>query len=263
MPAMIRRGQGQRVSALRGKRILSLDLPGAEEELLPGIPWGSAAAFFTPAYWKAQAWFNSVAGVGPRSHRIGTTLREEVAACLLGGYGIPAEVGLAAFRLIRQEGLLRSKRGASREKVYQTLSGHLRVNGRTVRYRFAHQKSGYLAAALDALDRGSPPEGSDLAFRDYFLSLPGFGPKTASWLTRNWLGSDRVAVLDVHVIRAGVIAGVFERRRARAQDYREMELRFLGFAEALGVRASVLDALIWGHMRKGAGLARMLVEGSN
>jgi len=36
----------------------------------------------------------------PGRHRIGADLAEEVAACLLGGYGLPHHVGLAAFEAV-------------------------------------------------------------------------------------------------------------------------------------------------------------------
>ena len=82
-----------------------LELPERESELLPGVAWGSVGAVFTPAYWAAQLWYRS----GPpaeASFRLGQTLAEESAACLLGGHGISGELGAAAFRNLRNSGLL-------------------------------------------------------------------------------------------------------------------------------------------------------------
>jgi endonuclease III len=41
------------------------------------------------------------------------------------------------------------------------------------------------------------------------MSLPGIGPKTASWIARNWLDADDVAILDIHIMRVGQVIGLF------------------------------------------------------
>lgn len=87
-------------------------------------------------------------------------------------------------------------------------------------------------------------------FRDDLMEIPGIGPKTASWIARNWLGSDEVAILDIHIIRAGVLIGLFDSRQSVPRDYKAMEERFLTFARALDVRPSLLDAVMWREMRK-------------
>jgi N-glycosylase/DNA lyase len=81
------------------------------------------------------------------------------------------------------------------------------------------------------------------------MRLPGIGPKTASWITRNWLGSDAVAILDVHVIRACCLMGLFSEPICLRREYEVLECKFLQFAENIGVRAAMLDALIWREMR--------------
>jgi thermostable 8-oxoguanine DNA glycosylase len=111
------------------------------------------------------------------------------------------------------------------------------------------QKSAYLAAALSVLE-GLEEPADYVAFRDRLTELPGVGLKTASWITRNVRDSDNVAILDVHVCRACELAGVFPSQFVPARDYRVLEQRFLAFARAVGVRASVLDALIWENMRR-------------
>lgn len=250
----------QRITKSSGSRGFTLDLPAQTAEVLPGVRWGSPAEFFTPAYWKAQSWFTVIAGRRSASHAVGDTLREEVAVCLLGGFGIPAEVGLAAFEHLRSRGILKRNSCPGEGEIRRALDQPLTVGNRCIRYRFARQKSRYLAAILEALDHSSPPTKCHLAFRRFFLSLPGFGPKTASWLTRNWLNSDRVAVLDVHIRRAGVIAGIFSQNHVVSRHYDEMEERFLRFAHRIDVRPSILDAVMWRDMRKGGAFARDLVE---
>lgn len=233
-----------------------LELPASEAEVLPGICWGAFDRLLTPAFWAGRAWLAAQAGVSSE-YRLGRSLKEEVAACLLGGYGIPAEVGLAAFQRVRASGLL----DAPNEHGFAAeLAIPVWVNGRPVRYRFARQKARYLAASLAALDGLRDADLADRELRDVLTGLPGIGLKTASWVTRNFRRSDEVAILDVHVCRACVCAGVFPEQPKPERDYRSLEACFLRFARALSVPAAVLDNVMWQTMRclpsslvKGAG----------
>lgn len=234
-----------------GRRTLALPTPRAH--VVPGIPWGSFDHLFTPAFWASQVWF-AQDQLSPGVHRIGRTLREEVAACLLGGYGIPAEVGVAAYRRIRSEGLL--ARGASAEGILAALSRPLEVRGRQVCYRFARRKASLLAQSLARLDAEQPPESYvDRQYRDWLTTLPGIGLKTASWITRNRRDSDEIAILDIHVFRACRIVGLFPTGTSVERHYIDLERLFLEFARALRVRASALDAVIWSFMRNAHRLA--------
>jgi N-glycosylase/DNA lyase len=78
--------------------------------------------------------------------------------------------------------------------------------------------------------------------------VKGIGLKTASWITRNWRDSDRVAVIDIHIQRAGQHIGLFK-NESPSKNYFEMEQRFLVFADILGARASELDTIMWSHMK--------------
>ena len=70
-------------------------------------------------------------------------------------------------------------------------------------------------------------------------------------------GSDRVAILDVHICRACSVIGVFPKKAEPAKDYRALETRFLEFAGAVSTRASLLDSVMWHVMRRiGSALAR-------
>lgn len=224
-----------------------LRLPAAHCHVLPGVRWGRHDCLFTPAYWAAQAWHHA-AELTAAPLRLGRTLVEEVAACLLGGHGTPAEIGLAAFESVRRAGLLVSA-PASAADVEAVLARPLLICGRTVRYRFARQRAIYLASALSRLSRNSIDSSSHRRFRDELTSIHGIGLKTASWITRNWLDSDEVAVLDVHVLRAGCIMGLFPHSARIDRDYLELEDAYISFARAISVRASRLDALIWRQMR--------------
>ena len=240
--------------------VVALELPPPDAEVLEGVRWGRFDVLFTPAFWAGRAWISTLDGE-PRTHRLGRTLREEMAACLLGGFGIPAEVGLAAFNRVRESGLLQGRpTGAALQSL---LREPLQVGDRTVRYRFANQKARFLAEALALVDE-LRTSADDVAYRDSLAELPGIGLKTASWITRNMRDSDAVAILDVHICRACVVAGVFAGTLNGPASYRQLERRYLAFASALGVRASLLDAIMWENMRRLAGwLPRPLARGES
>lgn len=238
----------QQVFALRGEEILSCDLPAAHARLLrSGIRWGAAEVPMTPAYWAAQCWMWELEE--PNHFRLGRSLAEEVLACILGGHGIPAEVGLAAYRRVRP--VLHEDRAkmADEAALRQLLGSPLEVGHRTVRYRFANQKASYIAGAfreLEAIDESLP----DRELRDRLTELRGFGPKTASWIVRNWRASDEVAILDIHILRAGQQLGIFKEEWRVERHYRLLEGAYLDFATDLGVRASILDSVMWMTVRQ-------------
>ncbi|WP_275782663.1 8-oxoguanine DNA glycosylase [Pararhizobium gei] len=221
-------------------------LPEGGSEVVPGVFWGGPDELFTPAFWKyqseAQARRNRY-----RDHRLGESLLEEIAVCLLGGYGIPAEMGMVAFRRLRADGLLNGD--ASEQDILERLIDPFDIDGRQRRYRFASQKASYLSRSL-SMARDFSVDVSERHLRGQLLGLPGIGPKTASWVVRNHLDSDDVAIIDVHLHRACVMMKVFEADSDPAKDYFGLEDLFLKFARAIQVRASVLDAVIWDFMRR-------------
>ena len=237
----------QTITALSDGKIVTCALPGATERLGRGhLRWGSADLPLTPAYWAAQSWMWSLDE--PEHFRLGRSLAEEMLACILGGYGIPAEVGLAAYDRLRPQ-LNDLDSLADAERVYELLAEPLAVADRHVRYRFARQKADYVAAAcreLSDIDDGLP----DRLLRDRLTRLRGFGPKTASWVVRNWRASDEVAILDIHILRAGNQLGIFRSEWSVARHYDLLEETYLEFAETLGVKASILDSVMWMTMRQ-------------
>jgi N-glycosylase/DNA lyase len=235
----------QRAALLLCPITLQIELPAATDKVIPGVPWGSVDAFPTPAYWAYQVIAQRAVGK-PVRYRLGSTLTEEVAACLLGGHGIPASVGVAAFHRLKSVGALEGI--PTQEELHALLLEPLLVNGRSIRYRFARQKARYLSEALTILSTSSPPVSSGRALRDALLELPGVGYKTAAWIARNWLDADDVAILDIHILRAGHLAGFFSPGLSVTKDYLALEEQFLAFSLGLGVRASELDAVIWLEM---------------
>lgn len=227
----------------------SVELVGAGE--VRSVRWGQPWQFDTPAYWVAQAtMFRPV-----DNYRIGSNLTEEVAACILGGFGLPALVGVRAFEAIRAAGLLVEGRAPTAEELEHVLQVPLLIGDRHIRYRFPKQRASRIAAALEALCASRAPEpGLDL--RNWLLHLPGVGPKTASWIARNHTGTDDVAIIDIHVLRAGQRAGVFDPAWTAARDYSRCEALFLAWARFGAVRASVFDACIWSQLSRSGSVRR-------
>ncbi|TPI19775.1 hypothetical protein [Mesorhizobium sp. B4-1-1] len=227
-------------------QIEELHLPGRFQDVVPGVTWGSPDELFTPSFWKYQ----SEAQIRRNryvEHRLGRDLLEEIAVCLLGGYGIPAEMGIIAFERLRQHGLLDGS--ATEQGILDQLSRPFEVAGRERRYRFVGQKASYLYRAL-ALAKDLETDLSARELRNSLLVLPGIGPKTASWIVRNHLNSDDVAIIDIHLHRACVMMNLFNQKMSPLKDYFRLEDLFLGFAQAIKVRASVLDAVMWDFMRR-------------
>ncbi|WP_229427534.1 8-oxoguanine DNA glycosylase [Methylomonas fluvii] len=238
---------------------MQIELPSSDTFVLPGIPWGPIEAFPTPAYWTYQVMARRITGISPR-HRLGSTLAEEVGACLLGGHGIPANVGLAAFRRLQTLGMLANT--PTESEIFDVLSHPLEIDGRQIRYRFAKQKAHYLSKALLRLSTETPPLNSGKTLRQWLIQLPGIGLKTASWVARNWLNADDVAILDIHVLRAGALAKFFDENLTVEKNYLELEEQFIRFAQAIGARPSELDAIIWFEMMSSPRTVTQLMGGS-
>lgn len=242
----------QKIIAKLENCIQELTLPAPTEEIMKGVKWGDHTHLFTPAYWKALLWLDQDT-CSLTNHRLGNNLSEEIGACLLGGYGIPAEVGLAAFYRLRDFGVLDSV--ASEEDILNLLSQPLEIGERKIKYRFARQKSKYLNLALKKLNHDKVPSNDDLSFRAWLMEFPGISWKTASWITRNWFDSDQVAIIDIHIHRAGQMMKIYNSNHNPAKHYHEMEMIFLDLAEKMSVRASQLDALIWREMKFAGNIA--------
>jgi len=223
-------------------------LPAHDAEVMPGVTWGSPEYFNTPAYWAVRCQWdeenpNYVAG--------NDDLIREVAFCLLGGFGIRFEVNQAAFARLEACGFFEMHPSNINEAIIRSwLSEPLVINGKRQRYRFPNQRAQRLVGMLSFLEMNDLSGLSAGALRGALLRIAGIGPKTASWIVRNCLGSDEVAIIDVHLIRACTTMHVFPKDFSLPRDYEALEARFLRFSKALNVRPSVLDAVIWSEIRK-------------
>jgi N-glycosylase/DNA lyase len=227
----------------RGNRMI----PSPDSEVIPGVKWGRPEWVPSAAYWAAMS---DLADDDADYVCMEATLKEQVGFCLLGGFGITAEMNHAIYARLETEGVFESNKTLSAPDIERLLKEPVIVGGRPIRYRFPNQRAFRLANAMRLLEGSSPASDDPLKFRRDIMKIPGVGPKTASWITRNWLGSDEVAILDIHIIRAGLLIGLFDRAQAVPRDYEIMEGRFLQFAKAINVRPSLLDAVMWRSMRK-------------
>ncbi len=232
--------------------LLSIDkqlnkIPKPNKELMPGIKWGCYGELFTPAYWKAQyLMFNQNENFSI-NYKLGENIFEEVIACLLGGFGLKAEIGLAAFKRMKKLKLIH--KGVKYDDIHNSLKKPFLNNKKKVHYRFPNQKAKYITAFLNRDDLDSIPINNDIDLRDWLLSINGIGPKTAAWITRNYLSSEKVAIIDVHIYRACLMMGLYPKYYDIQKDYPKLEKIFLNFCEELGVQPSKMDALIWLQMK--------------
>jgi hypothetical protein len=193
--------------------------------------------------------------------RVGRTLAEEVVLCLLGGYGVNEAMCTSAFWAVCDAGLLDMQRPPTAADVENVLRAPMTVDGyaRPVRYRFPAQRAGRVAAALEALARQeAPTDRGPRELRAFLTTLKGVGPKTASWVVRNITRSDDIAIIDVHVRRAGVVAGIFDPAWALPRDYDKFEEAFCAWAAVGGVRTADMDLCIWSTLARLGTTARLL-----
>lgn len=193
----------------------------------------------------------------PYRYNLGDSLDEEVAACILGGFGIPSEIALAAFRRLQARNLIAPN--VPEAELAECLEEPLVVGGRRVRYRFARQRAHRLSGALKMLRAQQTPSEA-AALRRWLIDLPGVGPKTASWIVRNHLGAGDVAIVDIHLMRAGIAAGFFRPDWRVPRDYALFEAAFMAYAAEGNVSAPALDACIWGQLHALGSHGKWLLE---
>lgn len=222
------------------------------------VDWLDASCLGSAAFWIAE----TRRAPSASSFRMGRTLAEEVALCLLGGYGVNESMSTHAFRALRDAGLLDVRCPPAARAVEDVLRAPMIVGGysRPVRYRFPTQRAARVAAAVAAL-AAEPVEVDTLTPRELratLTRLDGVGMKTASWIVRNLTRSDDIAVVDIHVRRAAVAAGVFDQAWALPRDYMMCEEAFCAWARAGGVATADLDLCVWSTLARLGTRARLL-----
>jgi N-glycosylase/DNA lyase len=235
----------QVASVVQDGNLARFELPDPATNVLPGLYWGRHEEVLTPAYWAVRARLHA-----PRIENMPTaqSLREEVGFCLLGGFSVPVELATVFFHHLRENGVFTAAT-PSLSRLSALLHDEVILRGRPVRYRFPNQRARRLAEVLERLSEKRFRTQDGLTLRSELMKLPGIGPKTASWIARNWLLTDDVAIIDIHVVRACQLIRLFPRTVRLPRDYGELEARFLALARGLNVRASTLDLVMWSEMR--------------
>ena len=239
----------QKAFCFKGEKEYSFNIPDENDKVFETIRWGKFEEFFTPAYWLAQTWFFELNEDPSLNYKLGETFIEEVVACLLGGYGIPSEVGSAKFYQFKQSNIL-SRKNVSLYDIEQIMFLPIVIDGKERKYRFAKQKSKYIHDALNKLIYLDEEKYSDIELRNMLLNINGIGLKTASWIVRNYRSSDNIAILDIHLYRAGLLAGFYSKNDKVEKHYFEMERKFVTFCKNIGIETSKLDAVIWRTMKE-------------
>lgn len=229
------------------------DFPDQDDEVLPGIKWGDRFVLYTPAYWKLQYLMYYYKDNDYINNKLGETVIEEVVACLLGGFGLKSELGMMAYDRLKSRGEI--KLGVEYNTINRSLKEPFRVGCKEIKYRFPNKKAKYIYLFLNRNDLLNIQMDNDLVFRNWLMSIDGIGPKTASWITRNHLKSEHVAIIDIHLYRAGLLLGIFPDKSDLQKDYFKLESNFIRFCNAMCVLPSKLDAIIWKQMKDSGRIA--------
>lgn len=226
----------------------SVALPAPSQELINGIKWGCCTELFTPAFWVSQFLMEpNSSSVQPNKLCKGD-LKEEVVFCMLGGFGITAELATAAFEMCKNHGLIEQLE-TSETKWREVLEAPITINGKDKRYRYPKQKATYISGAMSYLQNRHIESLTGKELRNNLLNIRGIGAKTAGWIARNYSDADDVAIIDIHILRAGVIFGLFSKQHKVEKDYFDMEQLFIDFCVNAGVKPSSFDCFLWDQMR--------------
>lgn len=208
------------------------------------IDWEEAGKRFTKSYWQVQYHLENALSW---SFRLGSNLMEEIVACLLGGYGLKAELGLLAFHRIKNLRLIH--KGVTLLELEKAISRPFRVNGKDVHYRFPRQKAKYIYLFLQRTDLDDMDNLCGQELRERLMTVKGIGPKTASWIVRNYTNCEDVAIVDVHIYRAGRLAGFVDSRWDMKKDYFRIEESFLDFCHSINASPAKMDSIMWNQMK--------------
>ena len=207
------------------------------------VEWGSYDVLGTAAFWVDQTVRESYAErVAAMAN--GTDFETELVYCLLGGFGVTAELAHAACQVVLK--MISENPNLTADDIERRLREPL--PGGIGRYRFPRQRAQRIAAALGHTREHTPPD-APIALRSYLLGLNGVGPKTAGWIVRNLTGSAEVAIIDIWLIRALTSIGIFKPDWRVERHYGKYEEAFLQYAAHGNVQPGALDLCIWQQAR--------------
>lgn len=201
-------------------------------------------------------------GAAPTRRAGETGLRKEMIFCLLGGHGITFELARSATTAVWDLQPFddawppaRLRRAVQRE-LSQPRFEPRRADGSLRRYRFPTRKARLVAEAVRWVQAqgGIRPGLNALATeeqrRAWLCECPGVGMKTASWMLRNCGWAQRLAIVDVHLLRALDEAQVVS-NATLPRDYEQVERAYLDWADRLGACPAALDLFLWEVHRSG------------
>lgn len=195
-------------------------------------------------------------------------LWQELCLCILSS-NVPYELAKSVFFHLMKKGYLRlewiTKTSNSERLIADELSKPLylprRVDGSYRRYRFPNIRARdiYKAAKTgssekDWVSKLLATSTSEREARDSLVaSVPGLGLKEASHFLRNIRYSDKLAIIDSHVV--SFLKKFEEIPQANAKTitrkiYLELENRLLEICDKNGLDLSIFDMAIWHYMRR-------------
>lgn len=196
-------------------------------------------------------------------------LWQELCLCILSS-NVPYELAKSVFFHLMKKGYLRlewmTKTSNSERLIADELSKPLylprRVNGSYRKYRFPNirardicQAAKIVSSKKDWLSKLLATSTSEREARDSLVAnVSGLGLKEASHFLRNIKYSDKLAIIDSHVV--SFLKKFEEIPRANAKtitrkNYLELENRLLEICDKKGLDLSIFDMAIWHYMRRG------------
>ena len=228
----------QRACVMLESMTINVELPAAEAEV-PGVPWGAVDGIRRLPPGPTRSWRGGSGG-SIRYKWAKRCVRKSVPAsgwpwysCQHRSAGLPPPQGQRRLNPSR----LKNRR-------YSSGSPNRCITRADSWISFCQPEGTLPGPAMQAgtgnLSRAVRPRPARLAHRHsrYWIQDRFVG-------RGNWLDADNVAILDIHILRAGVLAGFLDAELTVERDYLALEAQFLKFSHGLGVRASELDAVIW------------------
>jgi N-glycosylase/DNA lyase len=183
-------------------------------------------------------------------------LRRELLFCLLGGHGVPYELGRSATDVVARLDVFEPTRDDDdlAELLFNQLDAPQfeprRVDGALRRYRYPARKAALIVGCRNWLT-GIQQLGCSLRElscererRRALCECPGLGLKSASWLLRNCGLAEDLAILDVHVLRVMTAAGRLGVAKL-PRDYERVEAAFVEWCNEIGAPAAGFDLMLW------------------
>lgn len=184
----------------------------------------------------------------------------ELLFCLLGGFGISFELALSASTTLWELDPFAPRWDEAEilDRICHELSQRQfeprNTSGSLRRYRFPNRKAHLIMGARRWLAVTGPVHQTLIELegeqerRRLLCNCPGIGPKSASWLLRNLGMASRLAILDVHLIRALQEAGRIT-TETLPRDYEAVEAAFVAWCDQLGAPPAAFDLFVWEWQR--------------